>query len=241
MSAVPIPFRGENAALVYARDLTTRRQAEAALRESEEKYRLLVEHALDAIFIAQDQTIKFPNRKAVEWFGLTAAQLGQRQFEEFVHPEDRPAVLERHARRLEGQDAPNPNIFRVISPEGREFWVQVSSVRITWEGRPATLNFVRDVTDQKKLEDQLTQAQKMEAIGTLAGGIAHDFNNILSVIIGHSEILEVENAVAPSSSDSLRQILKASERVSTVWSSSPARVNPPEPRSCRPGCRKRCA
>jgi len=68
-------------------------------------------------------------------------------------------------------------------------WVELNAVLITWEGRPATLNFLRDITPQKKMEAQLQQAQKMEAIATLAGGVAHDFNNILMAIQGHTSIM----------------------------------------------------
>ena len=197
VSAVPFKYKGDDGALAFVRDISRRKKAEASLRESEEKYRLLVQNALDAIFIIQDGAIKFPNPKAVEWFGLGGGQSGPVSFDSIVHPEDRAALAESRRRRQAGRGPSLPEACRVVGPQGREFWARASAVLIEWDGRPAELNFVRDISAQKKLEDQLTQAQKMEAIGTLAGGIAHDFNNILSVIIGNSEILDLTDGGEP--------------------------------------------
>ncbi|UCG08049.1 MAG: PAS domain S-box protein, partial [Desulfobacterales bacterium] len=165
------------------------RRIEKALQESEEKYRLLVENADTAIFIAQDEVIKFPNPKALELIGYSADELAKLPFVNLIHPQDRDTVYARHKMRLKGEKAPSSYEFRVISKKGDELWVQLNTVLITWEQRPATLNFLRDITVQKTLEVQLHQAQKMEAIGTLAGGIAHAFNNILMTIQGHISLL----------------------------------------------------
>jgi C4-dicarboxylate-specific signal transduction histidine kinase len=78
-----------------------------------------------------------------------------------------------------GRELPSTYSFRVKNKSGEEVWTEINAVRILWEGRPATLNFIRDITEKKKLENQYLQAQKMEAVGTLAGGVAHDFNNPL--------------------------------------------------------------
>ena len=98
-------------------------------------------------------------------------------------------VLDRHKRRLKGEDFFSTYSFRIINGDGEELWVQLNTILITWENRPATLNFLRDITEQKNLEIQLQRAQKMEAIGTLAGGVAHDLNNILSGLVGYPELL----------------------------------------------------
>ncbi len=175
-------------AIESIRDISEMKKFEAALKESEEKYRLLVEHANDAIFIAQDEVMKFVNPKVEEITGYTADELAQMPFIDITHPEDRNMVLERHKKRLNGEEPPNIYPFRIVNRSGETLSVELNVVLINWEGRPATLNFVRDITEQKRLEAQLQQAQKMEAMGTLAGGIAHDFNNLLMAIQGRAAL-----------------------------------------------------
>ena len=101
-------------------------------------------------------------------------------------------VLDRHKRRLAGEELPATYSFRIINKAGKEIWVQLNTVLINWEGRPATLNFLRDMTQQKKLEAQLQHAQRMESIGTLAGGIAHDFNNLLMGMQGNASLVLID-------------------------------------------------
>lgn len=206
-----------------------REQAKAALRESEEKYRLLVENATDAIYIAQDGSAKFANPKAEKMTGYTAEELAKMPFVNIIHPEDRDMVIERYRKRLKGEKLPSLYSFRIINKSGEELPVELNTVLINWEGRPATLNFLRDNTEKEKLEGQLRQAQKMEAIGTLSGGIAHDFNNILGIILGNTELAmddvpewnparrnleEVRNACFRAK-DVVQQILSFSRRTET--------------------------
>jgi PAS domain S-box-containing protein len=170
-------------------EIADRMRAEKSLIESEEKYRLLVENANDAIFVAQDQVIKFPNPKTLEIIGHSAEELTKIPFINLIHPEDKEMVLDRHIKRLKGNELPSTYSFRIIQKDGEELWVELSTVLVTWEGRPATLNFLRDVTPQKKIEAQFQQALKMEAIGTLAGGLAHNFNNLLMAILGNASVM----------------------------------------------------
>jgi PAS domain S-box-containing protein len=170
-------------------EISERQRAESALRESEEKYRLLVDNADTAIFIAQDQVIKFPNPKTLAITGYSAQELASNPFSDLISPEDRDMVFGRHQKRLAGKDLPNSYEFRILDKNGKKLWSHLSTALITWEGSPATLNFLRDITAQKLLETKLRQAQKMEAIGTLAGGVAHDLNNILSGIVSYPELL----------------------------------------------------
>lgn len=176
--------------------ITGRKMIETALIESEAKYRTLVENATDAIFIAQDETIKFPNKKALEMLGYEDEKREEIPFLRIIHPEDRQRVADIHHSRLKGEEGlPTSYTFRIINRKGIEYAVELNAVRIDWEGRLATLNFVRDITEQKKLEQSLQQARKMDAIGTLAGGIAHDFNNILMGIQGHTSLMQVDESL----------------------------------------------
>jgi len=178
--------------IMFTEVITARKEVEEALRESEEKYRLLVENATDAIFIAQDGVLKFVNPKAEEMIGYSAEELAKIPFVDIIHPEDRPMVLERHLKRLKGEELPSIYSFRILNKSGEALSTELNTVQIDWEGKPATLNFLRDVTAQIRLETQLQHAQKMEAIATLAGGIAHEFNNALMGIMGNMELLKMD-------------------------------------------------
>ena len=206
-------------AQIIAKSIETK-QAEEALRESEEKYRILVENANDAIFVIQDQKVKFPNPRAVEIGRYLGVDLENVPFMNYIHPEDREMVIKRHKRRLKGEKMPSTYSFRLIGRDGEEVWAELNAVLISWESKPATLNFLRDITAQKKMETQLQQVRKMEALGTLAGGIAHDFNNLLMGIQGrtsmmmdtdsslkHYEDLKEIEDIVKSAADLTRQLL----------------------------------
>jgi len=181
--------------IIYVRQPFSERELQVAIEialykhQIEEKYRILVDHANEAIFIAQDGIVKFPNPSTLALIGYSEEELAQIPFVNLVHPEDRQMVWESHQKRLQGEDLPHIYSFRVLNRTGEELWVQLNTVLTTWEGRPATLNYLRDITPLKKLELQFQQAQKMEAMGTLAGGIAHDFNNLLMGIQGYVSLM----------------------------------------------------
>jgi PAS domain S-box-containing protein len=187
-------------------DTTYRIKAEEALRLSEEKYRLLVENANDAIFILQDGKIKFFNDKA-KLIGIELGiDLDRVSFHQYIYPKDRDMVIDRHIRRLKGETFPDTYAFRLIGENSQEMWVEINAVKLTWQGKPATLNFLRDITFQRKLEQQLQLSQKMEAVGTLAGGVAHDFNNLLMAIQGRNSLMMLETDHFHPSFEHLQEI-----------------------------------
>jgi len=195
-----------------ATDITEQKRSQKELRDKEEKYRLVVENANDAIFIVQDELVKFPNTRALDLIGYSAQELAERPFYSLIHPGDRYVVLERHRRRLKGEKLPATYGFRIVNKRGETIWIQLNTVLIEWEGRPATLNFLRDTTQQMRLETQLQQAHKMEAIGTLAGGVAHDFNNLLTPIIVRTEMALMDLPTGSPLQYHLEEVLKAAER-----------------------------
>ncbi len=202
-----------------ALDITERKKMENALKESEEKYRLLVENANEVILVAQDGRIRFVNHKALDFIGYTPEELIEKEFTAFVHPEDRKTLSERHRKRLEGEYVPALYPFRIIDRDGGIKWVEINAVRIEWKGRPATLNFLVNITERKhaeeereKLQNQLTQAKKMESIGRLAGGVAHDFNNMLGVILGRTEMMLMGMTPEDPFRSDLEEIQKAGMR-----------------------------
>jgi PAS domain S-box-containing protein len=192
--------------------LVERLRAEEEIKESEEKYRLLVENANDAIFVVQDGILKFPNPKTEEITGYSKEELASTPLASLIHPDDRRLVIARHEARLAGGAPPSAYTFRTANKNGENIWVQLNAAPIVWEGRPATLNFLRDISELKQMERQVQLSQKMQAIGTLAGGIAHDFNNILGVIFGYAELVQGDLAAGEDPKEHLGQILKAGDR-----------------------------
>ncbi len=187
-------------------DIEQRIQTEKDLQALGEKYKLVFEKASEAIFIIQDGVIKFANRRTRGVLGYTKEELKTLPISEIVHPEDRERVVSRHVKRLKGAKAPGIYSFRIVSKTGKEIWVEDTAVRVDWEGQPATLNFVRNITRKKKLDAQLQFAAKLEAIGTLAGGIAHAFNNLMMGIQGHISLLLYDIDSAHPNYESLKKI-----------------------------------
>ncbi len=176
------------AVAIVSKDITERRQAEEALKKSEEKYRLLIENSHEAIFILKINLIIFANKRAQQMLDYTSSELARISFPDLILNEDRDMVCELQQSSLRSETSANNYVFRIIDKRGSTHWMETNSVVIDWDNDKATLNFLRDITRQKKTEARLLQAKKMESVGTLAGGIAHDFNNLLMGIQGHSSL-----------------------------------------------------
>jgi len=144
-----------------AKDITERKQMEEELRQSEERYRLVVENAQDAILVAQDGFIKFVNPRMLDLIGFSKEELTTRPFSEFISPEDRPMVMERYKRRLQGDKTlPRAYRFRVLRAANEIRWVEIRAVPILWEGRQAILNFLTDITEKLQSEEALRQSEE---------------------------------------------------------------------------------
>ena len=138
-------------------DVTERKRAEEALKESEEKYRLLVENATIGIVIAQDQTLKYINPRATELVDYSREELLSLDFAERIHPDDRDETVGYYIKFLQGEETPANHIFRIIDKAGGTKWLDSNAVLVNWEGRPASLNFLMEITKRKQAEETLRQ------------------------------------------------------------------------------------
>jgi PAS domain S-box-containing protein len=164
----------------------------AALEMSEERYRLLVENASEGVIVVTGEEVAFINPRALQILGCTEERLNTKMLFNIIHPDDQNIVLDFYFNTLKKEDVVVQYPFRIITRKDEPEWVLNNSVKIEWEKKTGVLNIFTDITESKKLEQQLLQAQKMEAIGQFAGGIAHDFNNILTAIMGYGNLLKMK-------------------------------------------------
>ncbi len=215
--------KGEPTGIIaVGQDITDRKRMEEELRESEEKYRELANSLPQFVFEMDEKGIlTFANRNAFDFFGYT-----QNDFDkgfnalQLLIPEDQDRAMENIQRRLGGEELGGRE-YTALRKGGSTLPVVVHVNPIIRGNQPAGLRGIMiDITDRKlaeeekkKLEAQLQQAQKMDAIGTLAGGIAHDFNNILGGIIGYTELAQSQISEGqPELARDLSEVLKASDR-----------------------------
>ena len=157
---------------------------------SDAMYRDLVEHSPEAVYIVVDGDVAYLNASALRLFRASdASTILGRPILERIHPDDHALALTRRKLVLElGQQAPIVEM-RFVALDGTVFEVEIQATRVAIGGRLGTYAVARDISARKRLEEQVRESQKLEAVGRLAGGIAHDFNNTLAVILGHAEML----------------------------------------------------
>ena len=184
-------------------------RVEEALRESEKKYRQIVENAPTGIYEINLINFRFTevNDVMCDILGYSREELLNIDPRTLMTAETRLLANDRMARIFAGEDISSTFEYKVKTKDGRELWVLLNAKAFYEDGEPTrALTFAQDITEIKQLEAQLQQAQKMEAIGTLAGGIAHDFNNLLMTIEGNVSLLLFELDVAHPDYKILRKI-----------------------------------
>ena len=175
-------------------DITDRKRAEAARKESEDRYRRLSDLSPVGIFRTDAKgNCIYVNERWQVFSGLTAEQARGQGWIEALHPDDREKIFEQWYRSAETDDLFQAE-YRFLKPDGQIVWLygQSSAERDADNNITGYIGALTDITERKHAEEQLAQAQRMEAVGQLTAGVAHDFNNMLAVILGNAELLEDE-------------------------------------------------
>lgn len=158
--------RGKPYILAICHDITENKRALEALHESEEKYRTLFENAGEGIVVVQDRRAVFLNPVIAAITGNSNGELLSRPFVDFIHADDREMVMDNYIRRLNGEDIPSKYTFRLLNKNDGFRWVELNAVKITWQGKPATLNFMTDITERIISEEK---ARESHALLRIAG------------------------------------------------------------------------
>jgi len=202
------------------RDITQRKLAEQALRASEQRFKAFFEQAAVGVALADATTGRFfqVNQRLCEIVGRGRDELEQLTFAGISHPQDIEHDVELAQQIQRGPLREYKHERRFLRKDGTEVWVDLT-VSAMW-GPGATPDYfiavAQDITERKKLEEQVRQAQKLEAIGTLAGGIAHDFNNILTAISGYTELSQMRLQENPDVRSYLDAVAKATSRATRL-------------------------
>jgi two-component system, sensor histidine kinase and response regulator len=220
MSAELIELDGTQYMLSMASDITHRRQTEEALRESETRFRALTEEAPEAIYVQGGGRVIYSNPAMLRLLGASEPEeLLDREIMSMIAPDFHAEVRSRIAYQREtGKRAPLME-QEYVRLDGSRIQVETTAVPVEFQGNDAHLVFLRDITQRKRLDEQrslveaqLRQAQKMEALGTLAGGIAHDFNNILGIITGYAQMACMDVTPKSAPHENLLEVLRAAHR-----------------------------
>jgi PAS domain S-box-containing protein len=198
-------------------DITALREAEYRSRQNEGRLRELFENATDMMYSTDiEGNIRTANKAFQSVTGYSREELIHMNLRDLVFPEDRDHIERILISRLGGENRLIDEIT-IRHRDGRRIYLEASNRLVFEDGKPTAIQGIgRNVTERKLLEAQLRQAQKMEAVGTLAGGIAHDFNNLLTGILGFADLLKARPNDAAKTLEAAEIIQKAAERATRL-------------------------
>jgi two-component system NtrC family sensor kinase len=215
-SGQPRGFRG------IVRDTTDRKKAEEALRIAEEFYRTVANNSLTAIYIVQDSKIRFVNPYLPSYSGYSENDLMGMDILDFVVPEDRERVREQAIRMLRGESRV-PYEYRIIDKSGQTRWLVETVSSINYKGKRATLGTTMDITERKKMEQQLQDArdlllrsEKLAAVGQLSAGVVHEILNPVNIISLRLQLLESTESLSDKTMQTLKICRAQIERVMKI-------------------------
>jgi len=213
---VPIRISGqEETVMVIARDITERKKMELDLRESEERYRTLVEHALIGIGIHQNGKIVFSNKKLADMLGYTLEEGIGLSIVEMIHPDERDLIMARAKRRQEGENEPETYEIRILKKDGSTLYALISNAVIEYNGQPATLMTIADITDTKMRVELEGANRELEAFSY---SVSHDLRAPLRSIDGFSQALleDYEDKLDETGKDYLHRVRAASQHMAQL-------------------------
>jgi PAS domain S-box-containing protein len=214
---------GRALTVAFLFDISARKRSEHALRQSEVRFRALIDGAPDGIAILLGPNVAFLNPAAARMLGTTTEDALGTPITDFLHPDDAQVAAERIGQLYRtGKQHPEPAEYRTRS-SGPDLFVEISSIPTEYQGRPAVLAFARDITERKAIQARLVEADRLAALGVLSAGIAHEINNPLAYLLLNLEYLSRELptlAQEPNKLDALmvrvRDACHGAERVASI-------------------------
>ena len=188
-TSISIQYKGKPAILGNAMNITEHKQAEEAIRESENKFRVLAEKAIVGVYLIQDGVFKYVNPRGADILGYTVEELDMHPPTAFVVPEDRPMVRESFRMRLSGEVDSLHYELRMVKKGGEVILVEAYGSQIIYNGQPAILGTLLDISDRKRAEEEQLHREKLQSILEMAGAICHEMNQPMQIISGYSELL----------------------------------------------------
>jgi PAS domain S-box-containing protein len=184
-----IHYEGKTAILGNAMDITEHKRAEEALRESEDKFRILTEKAIVGVYLIQDGVFKYVNPRGADILGYTVDELTMKPPKDFVAPEDWPMVREYFRQRLSGEVDSLHYELKMVKKGGEVIIVEAYGSQIIYNGQLAILGTLLDISDRKRAEEEQLHREKLQSILEMAGAICHEMNQPMQIISGYSELL----------------------------------------------------